>query len=93
MPQPQSAKRRSPQAPQPRSPIMSRRLRNFVGTILLLVLVVVYALAIMATAPRILPEASGVIEFFFYLVAGLIWVFPAGLIILWMARPDAASRG
>jgi hypothetical protein len=66
---------------------LTHRSRNLIGTILLLLIVIIYALGIMATAPRILPDASPVVEFFFYLIAGLAWVPPAGLVVTWMARP------
>jgi hypothetical protein len=33
-------------------------------------------------------NASKLVELVFYVVAGLAWVIPAGLLIRWMQRPD-----
>jgi hypothetical protein len=67
---------------------MSQRTRKLVGTLVLIVFLVIYALIMMALgAPRI-AEASNLARVVFYFVAGLIWVLPAGLLIKWMQRPD-----
>jgi len=65
---------------------MSTRIRKLMGTILLLVLVAVYALVAVVVAGAVLPEASKATELAFYAVAGLAWVLPAGLLIRWMHR-------
>lgn len=65
---------------------MGMRMRKLVGTVLLLVLVAVYALAVMVLAGVLLPEGSKVSELAFYAVAGLAWVLPAGLLVRWMQR-------
>lgn len=68
---------------------MPDRLRKFIGMILLVTFVVVYALVV-ATIP-IQNVPSGLI-WFAYAAAGLLWVPPAGLIIRWMqkTRPPRA---
>lgn len=67
---------------------MTVRTRKLIGAVLLLALIVVYALAAMLAAVVLQVRATPVVELAFYIVAGLAWVVPAGLLIRWMARPD-----
>ena len=46
----------------------------------------VYALVAMAIGAVLVPNHSGFVALVFYVVAGLGWVLPAGLIIKWMER-------
>jgi hypothetical protein len=75
---------------------MPNRLRKFIGAILLLVLVMVWALLAMALAQSVLLDINGFIAAIYYVVAGLGWVLPAMPIISWMAKGDrekaAAAR-
>lgn len=66
---------------------MNIRLRKLIGAIGLLLLISVYAVVAMAIGIRVLQNASPLTEFVYYLVAGLAWVLPAGLIIRWMEKP------
>jgi hypothetical protein len=45
----------------------------------------------MTVAAAKLPGTSGLTQFLFHLVAGLIWVLPAGALIYWMQKPDRKS--
>ena len=63
---------------------MNRRTRKLVGTVLMLLFVVVYALVVNALAAPILTNANKVVEAVFYVVAGLAWVPPLMLLIRWM---------
>lgn len=68
---------------------MTIRRRKLVGTIILMVFLAVYALLAMAAAIVLqVNQASKLTELGYYVVAGLIWVVPAGGIISWMSRPD-----
>lgn len=67
---------------------MTSRARKLVGTILLLVFVVVYALAAMFVAIALQVNASKAVEMAYYVVAGLLWVLPAAVLIKWMSKPD-----
>jgi Protein of unknown function (DUF2842) len=67
---------------------MPIRLRKFLGTILLLILVIVWSLLAMALAQSPIVMASGLTQFIYYAVAGLGWVLPAMPLVAWMARPD-----
>ncbi|MGI9407342.1 MAG: DUF2842 domain-containing protein [Hyphomicrobiaceae bacterium] len=71
---------------------MSPRIRKLIGTVLLLVLVFVYALLVIALAPAILKPDAPWVQLVFYVVAGLTWVIPAGALIKWMAKPGPGDR-
>lgn len=64
---------------------MSASTRKLIGTIALLIMITVYALLAMAAALVLQVRGAGpVVEFLYYLLTGLLWVIPAGLIIKWM---------
>lgn len=67
---------------------MTQRQRKFAGTVILLLFLCLYALIAMAVGVGMLPAASKVGAFFYYLVAGLLWTIPAAALISWMQRPD-----
>ena len=69
---------------------MTQRKRKLIGTIALLALIMVYALLALAVAIVLqVRDANKIAELIYYVVAGLLWVVPAGWLISWMQRPDA----
>lgn len=67
---------------------MSTRTRKLIGTLLLLATLGLYLpLAMVVGAARV-TESSVWIQTLYFLVAGLIWVLPAGLLLRWMVSPD-----
>ncbi len=69
---------------------MTQRQRKFAGAIALLVLVSVYAILALAVAVVLqVHNANKFVELAYYLIAGLLWVLPAGVLIKWMQKPDA----
>jgi peptidoglycan/LPS O-acetylase OafA/YrhL len=68
------------------------RLRKFIGMLLLLIVLFFYAMIIMTIAVSEWMPANGFIEFMFYLITGLAWTFPAGIIIWWMQKPKKTDR-
>jgi RsiW-degrading membrane proteinase PrsW (M82 family) len=62
--------------------------RKFVGTILVIVSIVVYSAAVVGIYLGALQGAAWWVLIAFFAVAGLIWFFPAALIVRWMSRPD-----
>ncbi|MEA3026612.1 MAG: hypothetical protein QOF91_1897 [Alphaproteobacteria bacterium] len=67
---------------------MPIRIRKLIGAIALLVLVIGWTLIAMALAQLPVIKANGVVEVFYYVVAGLGWVLPAMPLIRWMSpRP------
>jgi hypothetical protein len=72
---------------------MSPRIRKLVGTVLLLVVLAIYALLVAVAASAVLTGNNKIVEMLFYAIAGVAWVVPAGYLIRWMyATPKQASR-
>ncbi|MEL6299085.1 MAG: DUF2842 domain-containing protein [Pseudomonadota bacterium] len=63
-------------------------MRKLIGTVLLAVFLSLYALLAMGAAIVLQVRESVWIEPLYYVVAGLLWVVPAGLIVWWMQKPD-----
>jgi hypothetical protein len=40
----------------------------------------------MAVGAHVLPHASALVKFLYYLFAGTIWIVPVGLLLPWMYR-------
>jgi len=71
--------------------VMSPRLRKFIGTIALLVLVVVWALVAMALAQMPAIRDNAIVSVAYYVIAGLGWCLPAIPIVTWMSRKPRSS--
>ncbi len=70
---------------------MNIRMRKLVGTVLLMVMITIYALIAMLVAVALeVNTTSKYVELAYYAIAGLLWVVPAAVIIKWMSREDAA---
>ena len=67
---------------------MRQRLRKFVGTIVLIALVVVYSLVATAIAVARLSDASPWIHLAYFAVTGILWVVPGIFVVNWMLKPD-----
>ena len=67
---------------------MRRRTRKFIGAVVILVFVCVYALVAMALAQGRLQDADKIWQYLYYVVAGLGWILPLMPLIKWMERPD-----
>jgi hypothetical protein len=65
---------------------MPTRLKKLIGSILLVALVIVYALAAVTIAAGRLATSGPIAHLIFFLVSGLLWVLPAMVIIKWMQR-------
>jgi hypothetical protein len=66
---------------------MRERVRKLIGTILLLVFIPAYALAVVTFAVALLPEAGTLTRLAYFIATGLFWVLPAAVIIRWMQKP------
>ncbi|KQT50747.1 hypothetical protein ASG43_05575 [Aureimonas sp. Leaf454] len=73
---------------------MPIRLKKFIGAIVLIVLVVVYAIFATAFATVYLGEANGFVHLAYFLVTGMFWIVPAMVVIRWMEgyAPKARER-
>lgn len=70
---------------------MPVRLKKLIGTVLLVLLVSVYAIVATVIAVAQLAESSAFVHLAYFLFTGLLWVLPAMAIISWMARPPKAK--
>lgn len=68
---------------------MPQRIRKLIGTVLMLLLVVFWALSAMALAQGRVTELGWALQTLCYVLLGSLWVVPAALLIRWMERPDA----
>ena len=65
---------------------MPVRLRKFIGMIILIALVVIYALVATAIASSRLAESAWYVHLAFFGLSGVFWVIPAMFVISWMER-------
>lgn len=63
---------------------MPVRVKKFIGAILLIVLVSIYALVATLVAVSVLGTASTLTHLAYFLFTGLLWILPAMVIIKWM---------
>lgn len=66
---------------------MPPRLRKLIGTVLIIILVLVYALVATTVASATLGESPWWVHLLYFLFTGLLWILPAMLIIKWMEKP------
>jgi len=66
---------------------MPVRLKKLIGTILLVLLVVTYALLATIVAVAQLAESGPLAHLAYFLLTGLLWILPAMWLIKWMATP------
>jgi hypothetical protein len=71
---------------------MRPRIRKLIGTVALLALVFVWSLLAMALAQIVLVRSNGVLDFAYYVVAGLGWVPLAMLLVSWMSRGETPTK-
>ncbi|MGB3388217.1 MAG: DUF2842 domain-containing protein [Pseudaminobacter sp.] len=63
---------------------MPIRLKKLIGTVLLIVLVIAYAMVATIVAVAQLAESGPLAHFLFFLLSGLLWILPAMGIIKWL---------
>ncbi len=65
-------------------PAMTPHTKKLIGTVLILLWLVIYALIVTGLAVRILPHAAWYVSLLFYAVTGICWIIPIGLALPWM---------
>ncbi len=63
------------------------KFRSFIGTILIILIVSIYALLATTIATATLATVPWWGHLLYFLLTGLLWVIPAMLVIKWMAGP------
>ena len=72
---------------------MPPRSRKLIGAIVLLIFLTVYVLLAMLTAVVLqVRGVGGAGELAYYILAGLLWVIPAGIIVQWMQKTPGATE-
>ncbi|MBN8957608.1 MAG: DUF2842 domain-containing protein [Rhizobiales bacterium] len=66
---------------------MSLRIRKLIGTVVLMVLITLWALLAMVVAQAMLPTAGAALTALYYIAAGLGWLIFAMPLVAWMSRP------
>jgi carbon starvation protein CstA len=64
---------------------MPTRLRSFIGTIVIIIMVIVYAILATSYAAANLAESPWWVHLLYFTGTGLLWVLPAMALIKWMA--------
>ncbi|WP_342211364.1 DUF2842 domain-containing protein [Microvirga pakistanensis] len=68
--------------------VMGMRLRKLIGTVVMLLFIIAYALIAMAVAEGRITQAPKLVQTLAYVVLGLIWIIPLMPLVRWMAKPD-----
>jgi hypothetical protein len=67
---------------------MRRRTRSFVGAIVMIAFVMIYAPLAMALADSRIAQTPPLVQSVLYAILGIAWIFPLMPLIRWMERPD-----
>jgi uncharacterized membrane protein len=67
---------------------MTRRTRTFLGTVLILLLLVVYAIGAAALLGEWFASLPGWAAVIAIAIVGVAWFLPATIIVRWMSAPD-----
>lgn len=70
---------------------MPVRLRKFIGMLVIVALVVLYALIATTFAVALLAQSPWYMHLLYFLLTGLLWVVPAMFVIKWMEKPAKPS--
>jgi hypothetical protein len=69
---------------------MTTRTRKLIGAFALIALVITWSLIAMALAQAPAIKANRIVEWIYFVLAGLGWILPAMPLIRWMSRPNSA---
>lgn len=72
---------------------MPVRLKKLIGTVLLVLLVIVYSILATLIAVAQLAESPAWVHLLYFAVGGLVWILPAMVIIKWMVTEPKPRRG
>lgn len=70
---------------------MPVRLRKFIGMLIIVALVVLYALIATTFAVALLGQSPWYIHLLYFLLTGLLWIVPAMFVVKWMEKPANPS--
>lgn len=61
-------------------------MRKFIGLLGLLAFLIIYIVAAITVAPKILPEGNKILELIYFVAAGFGWIVPARAMIFWIQK-------
>ncbi len=70
---------------------MPVRLRKFIGMLLIVTLVIVYAIVAVSVATAFLAQSAWYVHLLYFLLTGVLWIVPAMVIVKWMERPAGSA--
>jgi len=70
---------------------MPIRIKKLIGTVLLVLLVMVYAIVATIVAVAQLSESGTLVHLAYFFLSGFLWVVPAMLLIKWMVKEPRSS--
>ena len=71
---------------------MSVRIKKLIGSVLIVILAIFYAVIATTIASAKLADASGWVHLIYFFITGFLWIVPAIFLISWMTRPGKAER-
>ena len=71
---------------------MNLRMKKLIGSILIVVIALGYAIIATTIASAKLADASGWVHLAYFLITGFLWIVPAMYIIAWMNRPPKQQK-
>ncbi|TBW34631.1 DUF2842 domain-containing protein [Siculibacillus lacustris] len=72
---------------------MPSALRRFLGSVVLVIGLSVYVFFALAIGDVVAASKPAWVQLLYFLIAGLAWVPPAGLLVRWMYRSAPPSHG
>lgn len=70
---------------------MTEPIRRFIGTIVLVIFLFVYFVAVIVVAASILHGVGTGLEILYWGISGTVWAIPVAFMIKWMYRRDKAD--
>ena len=71
---------------------MPLRLKRLLGTIVILIFVLLYALTASLAGDVIIRQQPVWLQLTYFAIAGLLWIFPVGALIYWMYGRPAVQK-
>jgi len=68
---------------------VKQRTRKFIGVWLMIALVIIYPMLVAIFLSNLLALMPTWLSLIFFLIIGLFWAVPAGVLIKWMTKPDS----
>lgn len=71
---------------------MNPRFKTFIGSIILIAMMGIYALVAVTVASARLAESSELVHLAFFAITGLLWILPAMALVSWMMKDNRKPK-